>query len=158
LSDDISATNQGSNNRNYEQEIASLRLEVEGITRELADARKVASEKSRDAARARRLLLKRNKKQARGARTSVANVNSDTYKKWFRRQVDNVSNFLSTTFGQSIVEMPKSDIDGSVINSDSYDGVFNITFLGKLLVALTSKHEDLESCFLDALAEQRGVN
>jgi hypothetical protein len=159
LPNDLSTNNQGCNNRNQEQEIVDLRLEVEVIKRELSAARMAASKNSLAASRAKQLLAKMNLKRARGARPNKANPDSDTYKKWFRRQVDHISNYLVTTFGRNIVEMPKSGVDDSFgFSADYVDDGINMILLGQFLAALTRKHEGLESCFLDALAEQRGVN
>ena len=158
MSNWISTINQRSEKRNYEQEIDDLRLEVKNITRELTDARKIASENSRVAFRARQCLAKMLRKEARGARPSGAIPGSDTRNKWLRRHVDKVSNFFETTFGSSIFEIPISGVDGSARSDDDVDEGINMKFLGKLLAALTRKHTGLEPYFLDALAEQRGVN
>jgi hypothetical protein len=61
-------------------------------------------------------------------------------------------------FGKHIMEIPKANVDGIGNSANNVDGNFNMILLGQLLAALTRKHDGLESCFLDALAEQRGVN
>ena len=158
LSNDLSTHNQGYINRNQEQEIVDLRLEVEVIKRELTAARKAASENSLAASRAKKLLVKSHRKQVRGARPCKASPDTETFRKWFGRQVESVSSFLVTMFGKHIMEIPKANVDGIGNSANNVDGNFNMILLGQLLAALTRKHDGLESCFLDALAEQRGVN
>ena len=158
LSNDLSTNSQGYINRNQEQEIVDLRLEVEVIKRELTAARKAASENSLAASRAKKLLVKSHRKQVRGARTCKASPHTETFRKWFGRQVDSVSSFLVTMFGKHIMEIPKANVDGTSNSANYVDGNFNMILLGQLLAALTRKHDGLESCFLDALAEQRGVS
>jgi len=63
-----------------------------------------------------------------------------------------------TTCSPNILEKPKLDVDGVVIGDDDVDAGFNMILLGQFLAALTRKHEGLESCFLDNLAEQCGIN
>ena len=56
------------------------------------------------------------------------------------------------------MELPKSDVDGSAIDAHDENEGFDAILLGHFFSALTRKHNGLESCFLDAVAEQRGDN
>jgi hypothetical protein len=49
--------------------------------------------------------------------------------------------------------MPKPDVDGNAIEAHNENEGFNVILLGHFFAALTGKHEDGESYFLDALAE-----
>ena len=50
-----------------------------------------------------------------------------------------------TTFAPKILEMPKLDVDGTVIGDDNVAACFNMILLGQFLAALTRKNEGLVS-------------
>ncbi len=102
--------------------------------------------------------MEKRKRNAR-ARPSGASPNSDTYRRWFGRRVDTVSTYLKGNFGPTFLSMPSStsNVDEFANVGGNGDG-FNSELLGRIFAELTRRHAGLLASFLDALADQRGVN
>ena len=140
-------------------EATSLRLELD-ITKGLLAEMKARESQGRIAvAQARKARGIEMRKRNAKARPSGASPNSETYKRWFARQVASVSTYLQGYFGPTIWSRPSSTsrVDGIVDVGDNGNG-FNSVLLGQILAELTRRHDGLLANFLDALEEQRGVN
>ncbi len=102
--------------------------------------------------------MEKRKRNAR-AGPSGSSPNSDTYMRWFGRQVDTVSTYLKGYFGPTILSMPSStsNVDEFADVGVNGDG-FNSELFGRIFAELTRRHAGLLASFLDALTGQRGVN